>query len=112
MGLSTTPDLVPVILTVERWGVRVGELARRLGKSAGTVSRWVTRGLRRRTEEAAFASRLEHIEAVLRERAHDGAWVCQLRRTWYLLSGTCYHQPCARASYRPVGAASRSHSRC
>jgi len=61
------------VLAIERCGVRVGELARRLGKPADTVSRWVTRGIRRRAEDAVFETRLKQIEAVLRGRSHDGA---------------------------------------
>jgi putative transposase len=58
------------ILGIERCGVRASDLARFLGKSADTVSRWLTRGLHRQAD-AEYAARLERLEAALRQ-GHSG----------------------------------------
>jgi REP element-mobilizing transposase RayT len=44
------------LVGVERFGVKVNELARELGKSRDGVSRWIQRGADRRASEADFAS--------------------------------------------------------
>lgn len=59
-------DMVGLV-GVERYGVKVKELARCLGKSEDGVSLWVRRGARRREEDAAFAAELETLDSRLRE---------------------------------------------
>jgi len=52
-------------VAVERWGVGVKELAGALGKSRDGVSQWVRRAARRRSEEPAFARRLNELDRKL-----------------------------------------------
>ena len=59
-------DMVGLI-GVERYGVKVKDLARCLGKSEDGVSLWVRRGARRREEDAAFAGEVEALDLRLRE---------------------------------------------
>lgn len=59
-------DMVGLV-GVERYGVKVKELARCLGKSEDGVSLWVRRGARRREDDAAFAAELETLDSRLRE---------------------------------------------
>ncbi len=49
-------------LAVERWGVGVKELADALGKSRDGVSQWVQRAARRRSQEPAFARRVDDLD--------------------------------------------------
>ncbi len=49
-------ELIAVV-GVERYGVRVGELAKVLGMHLGSVSRWITRAAARRLHDKAFAAR-------------------------------------------------------
>jgi len=49
-------------LGVERWEVGVKALADALGKSRDGVSLWVRRAARRRSEDEAFADRLEDLD--------------------------------------------------
>jgi len=44
------------LVGIERFGVKVGELAQVLGKSRGGVSKWYERGVVRRSEEPEFAA--------------------------------------------------------
>jgi REP element-mobilizing transposase RayT len=69
---SRKPEIVRAremvgLLGVERYGVKVKELAERLGKSEDGVSLWVRRGGRRRGRDAAFAAEVEALDASLRE---------------------------------------------
>jgi len=69
---SRKPDIVRVreivgLLGVERYGVKVKELAECLGKSEDGVSLWVRRGGRRWGQDAAFAAEVEALDASLRE---------------------------------------------
>jgi len=57
------------VLGVERYGVRVNDLAGELGRPAGTVSRWITQGLRLKVSDAGFAKRLAAAAAALRAKA-------------------------------------------
>jgi putative transposase len=50
------------LIGVERFGVKVNELARELGKSRDGVSRWIRRGAARRASDAAFASDAEALD--------------------------------------------------
>jgi REP element-mobilizing transposase RayT len=53
------------VLGVIRHGVRVKDLAGRLNVFPDTVSRWVSRGMRRRTEDPGFARALASVERQL-----------------------------------------------
>ncbi len=44
------------LIGVERFGVKVNELAAELGKSRDGVSRWIRRGIARRESDPEFAS--------------------------------------------------------
>ena len=55
------------LLGVERYGVKVKDLAERLGKSEDGVSLWVRRGGLRRVQDAAFAAEVEELDASLKE---------------------------------------------
>ncbi len=55
------------LVGVERYGVRVKELAASLGKSEDGVSLWVRRGAGRRTEDSDFAADAEALDAVVKE---------------------------------------------
>ena len=59
-------ELVGVV-GVERFGVKVRDLARCLGKSEDGVSRWVRRGARRRIEDMEFANDAEMLDAAFRD---------------------------------------------
>ncbi|MBW2693947.1 MAG: hypothetical protein JRE57_15145 [Deltaproteobacteria bacterium] len=58
------PDVVRIreligLVGIERYGVKVAELAAELGKSRGGVSHWFRRGAARRAEDADFAAAAE-----------------------------------------------------
>jgi len=53
------------VVGVERFGLRVGELARALGMHLGSVSRWITRAAERRLADDEFADRCEDLERQL-----------------------------------------------
>ena len=54
------------VLGVERYGQRVREIAGRLEKNPGSVSRWVTTAGERRSTDAGFARRLGKLDEALR----------------------------------------------
>jgi transposase-like protein len=54
------------VLGVEKYGQRVREIAGRLEKNPGSVSRWVTTAAERRSSDAGFARRLGRLDEVLR----------------------------------------------
>jgi REP-associated tyrosine transposase len=51
------------IVGVERFGVKVAELADRLNKNPGSVSRWIVEAGERRQQEREFAADCERLEA-------------------------------------------------
>jgi REP element-mobilizing transposase RayT len=53
------------IVGVERFGVKVNNLAGRLGKNPGSVSRWIVRAGQRRGEDRGFAACCRRLEAAL-----------------------------------------------
>ena len=53
------------IVGVERFGVVVGELAVRLKKNPGSVSRWLGQAGERRRKEREFAADCERLEAAV-----------------------------------------------
>jgi hypothetical protein len=53
------------IVGVERFGVKVGELAVRLKKNPGSVSRWLSQAGERRREEREFEVDCERLEAAV-----------------------------------------------
>jgi REP element-mobilizing transposase RayT len=55
------------LVGVERYGVKVKDLAACLGKSEDGVSLWVRRGARHREEDAAFAAVVETLDSAMRE---------------------------------------------
>lgn len=59
-------DLVGLV-GVERYGVRVKDLAELLGKSGDGVSLWVRRGARRRDEDPRFARAAEELDDAFKE---------------------------------------------
>ncbi|MBW2524834.1 MAG: hypothetical protein JRI23_11690 [Deltaproteobacteria bacterium] len=71
-GRSRSPQLVQMrdlvgLVGVERFGVKVKDLAASLRKSDDGVSLWVRRGARRRETDAAFAAEVEALDSVVRE---------------------------------------------
>ena len=54
------------VLGVEKYGQRVREIAGRLRKNPGSVSRWVTTAAERRSSDSGFARRLKKLDDVLR----------------------------------------------
>lgn len=56
------------IVGVERFGVRMSELARHLGMNAGSVSHWAARAAARRQDDAAFAERCREVEEAIAAR--------------------------------------------
>ena len=60
-------DLVGLV-GVERYGVKVKDLAAQLGKSEDGVSLWVRRGARRRAEDPGFAAEAEELDNVFKEQ--------------------------------------------
>ena len=55
------------LVGVERYGLKVKELAASLGKSEDGVSLWVRRGAKRRMKDAAFAADAEALDAAASE---------------------------------------------
>lgn len=55
------------VVGVERYGVRVKDLAAALGKSEDGVSLWVRRGARRRRDDPSFAAEVEALDGLMRE---------------------------------------------
>jgi len=55
------------LVGIERFGVRVTELADVLGKSRDGVSRWMRRGSKRRSTDTEFAKAAEQLEYVASE---------------------------------------------
>ena len=53
------------IVGVERFGVKVKDLAGRLGKNPGSVSRWMARAAQRRDEDRDFEACYRRLEAAL-----------------------------------------------
>ncbi len=60
---------IVAVVAVERFGVKVKDLAARLGKHPGSVSRWVAEGARRRREEREFEASCWRLEAALAKGA-------------------------------------------
>jgi transposase-like protein len=54
------------VLGVEKYGQRVREIAGRLAKNPGSVSRWVTTAAERRSSDGGFARRLGKLDEALR----------------------------------------------
>ncbi len=50
---------------VEKYGQRVHEIARKLKKNPGSVSRWVTNAAKRRLRDSGFAERLRSLDIAL-----------------------------------------------
>lgn len=57
-------DLI-ALLAVERYGLRVRDLAAELARRADEVSRWATRGALRRQSDAALAAHFEWLDAAV-----------------------------------------------
>jgi hypothetical protein len=53
------------VVGVERFGVRMSELAGHLGMNAGSVSHWAARAAARRQAHAAFARRCRKVEKAI-----------------------------------------------
>jgi REP element-mobilizing transposase RayT len=53
------------VIGVEKYGQRVRELAERMRKNPGSVSRWVTNAAERRLSDSSFARRLRHLDEAL-----------------------------------------------
>jgi len=53
------------IVGVERFGVKVKDLAARLGKNPGSVSRWIVRAAQARDEDREFAACCRRLEGAL-----------------------------------------------
>jgi len=71
-GRGRAPDVVRLrdligLVGIERYGVRVTELAAELGKSRDGVSRWYRRGTARREEDADFAAAAEALDRAASE---------------------------------------------
>jgi hypothetical protein len=61
------------IVGVERFGVKVKDLAGRLGKNPGSVSRWMARAAQRRDEDRKFEACCRRLEAALAKNAGMGS---------------------------------------
>lgn len=57
------------VLGVERYGVRVKDLAEAVGRSRGTVSSWVSRGARLRSSSRDFQHALNRLDQALARRS-------------------------------------------
>ena len=57
------------IVGVERFGVKVKDLAGRLGKNPGSVSRWMARAAQRRDEDREFDDCCRRLEAALTQKS-------------------------------------------
>lgn len=71
-GRGRAPDVVRKreligLVGIERYGVKVTELAAELGKSRGGVSHWCRRGTIRREEDAAFAAAADALDQAASE---------------------------------------------
>ena len=71
-GRGRAPEVVRMreltgLVGIERYGVKVTELAAELGKSRGGVSHWYRRGAARRTEDADFAAAAEALDQAASE---------------------------------------------
>ena len=55
------------LVGIERYGVKVTELAAELGKSRGGVSHWYRRGAARRAEDADFAADANALDQAVSE---------------------------------------------
>ena len=61
-------DLLAVV-GIERYGIKVRDLARILGKSEDGVSVWGRRGARRRSDDVEFADRAKLLDQAASEKA-------------------------------------------
>jgi hypothetical protein len=52
---------------VERFGVKVKDLAERLGKNPGSVSRWMARAAQKRDEDRGFEACCRRLEAAFKK---------------------------------------------
>ncbi len=61
------------VMGVEKYEQRVCEIARKMEKNPGSVSRWVTSAAERRSCDSAFATRMRNLDEALRDEglAHD-----------------------------------------
>ncbi len=71
-GRGRAPDVVRMreligLVGIERYGVKVTELAAELGKSRGGVSHWCRRGIIRRAEDADFAADADALDQAASE---------------------------------------------
>ena len=71
-GRGRAPEVVRLrdligLVGIERYGVKVTELAGELGKSRDGVSRWYRRGTARRAQDPAFAAAAEALDQVASE---------------------------------------------
>jgi hypothetical protein len=71
-GRGRAPDVVRIreligLVGIERYGVKVTELAAEMGKSRGGVSHWYRRGAARRAEDADFAAAAEAFDRAVCE---------------------------------------------
>ena len=71
-GRGRAPEVVRMreltgLVGIERYGVKVTELAAELGKSRGRVSHWYRRGAAPRTEDADFAAAAEALDQAVSE---------------------------------------------
>jgi len=61
------------VVGVERFSVRVGELAKALGMHLGSASRWITRAAERRLDDDEFADRCAELERRIGRGVRGGA---------------------------------------
>jgi hypothetical protein len=71
-GRGREPEVVRMreligLVGIERYGVKVTELAAGLGKSRGGVGHWYRRGTARRTEDADFTTAAEALDQAASE---------------------------------------------
>jgi hypothetical protein len=57
------------IVGLERFGVKVKDLAGRLGKNPGSVSRWMARAAQRRDEDRDFEASCRRLERALTQNS-------------------------------------------
>ena len=57
-----------LLVLVERYGSKIGDIAGELGKSRETVSRWLAAASRRRAEDEAFGRKLDDLDLLLATR--------------------------------------------
>jgi putative transposase len=70
-ALTRQREMVALV-AVESYGVRVRDLAERLGKNPGVVSRWGNMGGERRSQDSEFRERVEQFTADVRASAIAG----------------------------------------